>query len=697
MIRRPAAGFRAPELLQKRDNGIVPDMAAAMRKPVSFSYSRAFDRTLGWLTEAEQQALRGKRVAIAGLGGVGGVHLLTLVRMGVGAFHIADLDRFELANFNRQVGANLHTIGRAKVEVLAEMASGINPELRIERFAGGVTIDNIDAFLDGVDLFVDGLDFFVIDIRRRVFARCHELGIPAITAAPIGMGVGFLAIMPRGMSFERYFRLGGQTENEQYLRFLMGMAPRGLHRAYLMDPSRVDLASRRGPSTVAACELCAGVAAVAAVKILLRRGNLRPAPYHHHFDPYRGRLAMSWLPFGNAGPVQQLKLALARRFMAAMSRQASVRKPAFPPRRPIEEILDVARWAPSGDNEQPWRFQILDDDTVVVHLSRQQDGNIYEYREGQPTLLAGGMLLESMRIAASAWGRRMDWRYEEGGASHTIVARFTHADDVPVDPLYSDITMRSVDRRPFRWRKLTQVEKSALEGALGDRLRIVWYERRGERWRFARLGAMATDIRLRAPEAFGVHQRAIDWTRDLSPTGIPARAIGVDRTTRVLMRWAMRRWSRMRLLNRLVGTLAAAAQMDYAPGLASAAFFTIAASGDPSPPEQRVVALLRAGQDIQRFWLTASHLNLALQPGFATLIFAYYGETSALFTADPALCQKAQRLAAAFRRTLGAGTEDFRFIGRIGEPRGSRAFCRSTRLPLDGLLPARPDGAGDAA
>jgi tRNA A37 threonylcarbamoyladenosine dehydratase len=88
-----------------------------------FSYSEAFRRNLGWVTEAEQEVLRGKRVAIAGLGGVGGAHLLTLTRMGVSRFHLADFDKFELHNFNRQVGATLHSIGRAKVEVMTEMAS----------------------------------------------------------------------------------------------------------------------------------------------------------------------------------------------------------------------------------------------------------------------------------------------------------------------------------------------------------------------------------------------------------------------------------------------------------------------------------------------------------------------------------------------------------------------------------------------
>ncbi|MBV8093455.1 MAG: ThiF family adenylyltransferase, partial [Acetobacteraceae bacterium] len=60
-----------------------------------FSYHLAFDRNIGWVTEWEQEALRFKRVAIAGMGGVGGIHLLTLARLGVGAFNIADFDVFD--------------------------------------------------------------------------------------------------------------------------------------------------------------------------------------------------------------------------------------------------------------------------------------------------------------------------------------------------------------------------------------------------------------------------------------------------------------------------------------------------------------------------------------------------------------------------------------------------------------------------
>ena len=202
----------------------IPTMPA---RGSDFDYDEAFSRNIGWVTEWEQQILRTKRVAIAGMGGVGGVHLLTLARLGIGSFHVADMDVFETVNFNRQIGASTATLGRPKVDVMAGMARDINPTAEIRRFPNGINDDNIDDFLDGVDLFIDGFDFFVLDIRAKVFARCAELGIPAITAGPIGMGTAYLVFMPGEMTFEQYFGLEGQPIEQQYVNFLVGLTPRG--------------------------------------------------------------------------------------------------------------------------------------------------------------------------------------------------------------------------------------------------------------------------------------------------------------------------------------------------------------------------------------------------------------------------------------------------------------------------------------
>lgn len=278
-----------------------------------FIYEEAFSRNIGWLTRQEQELLRHKRLAIAGMGGVGGVHLLTLCRLGIGKFHLADFDTFDLANFNRQAGATVSTLDKSKLEVMTRQARDINPELEIRGFAEGVTADNLDEFLDGVDLYIDALDFFAFQARRQVFAACAAKGIPAITAAPLGMGTAVLGFLPGKMSFEEYFRLEDGTENEMPLRFLLGLAPARLQMDYLADPSTVDLANRKGPSTIMACQLCAGAAATEALKILLGRGPVRAAPKGYHFDAYRNKLALTWRPGGNRNPLQRLFIALAKR------------------------------------------------------------------------------------------------------------------------------------------------------------------------------------------------------------------------------------------------------------------------------------------------------------------------------------------------------------------------------------------------
>lgn len=280
---------------------------------MSFDYNAAFSRNIGWFTDNEQQQLKHKRVAIAGMGGVGGSHLLTFARLGIEKFNIADFDVFELANFNRQAGASMSSLNRPKVDTLEAMVRDINPESDLRRFPDGVNASNLERFFQDVDLYVDGLDFFAFDAREQLFAYCAEHRIPAITVAPLGMSAALLNFLPGGMGFEDYFQLSGRSELEKAVRFLVGLAPGLLHRHYLADKNKVDLKQRKGPSTVIACQLCAGVAASEAVKILLQRGKVWSAPHGIQFDGYRNQLAHTWRPGGNRHPLNRIAIAIARR------------------------------------------------------------------------------------------------------------------------------------------------------------------------------------------------------------------------------------------------------------------------------------------------------------------------------------------------------------------------------------------------
>lgn len=276
-----------------------------------WNYAEAFSRNLGLISPEEQERLRNCRVAIPGMGGVGGIHLITLARMGVGKFRISDEDQFEVKNFNRQFGATLENLGLSKAQVMEAAGRNINPELEIDAFYEFVSARNIDEFLDGVDLVVDSVDFFAFEAKRLIFREARKRGIWVLTAGPVGFSTAWLAFDPEGMSFDDYFDLrDGMQDVDKFCAFAIGLAPHATHVPYF-DFSYVD-GSGRGPSVAAACQLAAGVVGAEAVKILLGRGQTRAAPCFHQFDAYRYLLRKGRLRFGNRGPLQLLKRRILR-------------------------------------------------------------------------------------------------------------------------------------------------------------------------------------------------------------------------------------------------------------------------------------------------------------------------------------------------------------------------------------------------
>jgi molybdopterin/thiamine biosynthesis adenylyltransferase len=248
------------------------------------------------------------------MGGVGGVHLVTLARLGIGKFTIADPDTFSVVNFNRQYGATLSNLGRNKAEAMAKIALEINPELDLRVTTKRIDEHNVDRFLDGADIFLDGLDFFAIDARRSIFRRAAERGIWAVTAGPIGCSAAWLVFDPAGMSFDEYFDLHDEMPLiSQLVAFAVGLTPRATHRHYL-DLNQVDLGQGYGPSLAAACQLASGVAAAEVQKILLGRGKVSPAPCYAQFDAFLQRTIHGRLRAGNRGLGQRMKRAWLQKY-----------------------------------------------------------------------------------------------------------------------------------------------------------------------------------------------------------------------------------------------------------------------------------------------------------------------------------------------------------------------------------------------
>ena len=350
--------------------------------------------------------------------------------------------------------------------------------------------------------------------------------------------------------------------------------------------------------------------------------------------------------------------------------------------KPVEQILDLARWAPSGDNMQTWRFEIAAPDHLVVHAYDTRDHCVYDL-DGHPSQIAFGTLLETIAIAASGHGLRAEiTRRPAGRETHPEFDVLFHADPaVKPSPLLEAIVERRVQRRPMKTTPLSAEHKRLLEATVAPDYSLSWFESREQKWQAARLMYNNAKLRLTMPEAFETHRSIIDWeNRVESPDKVPANALGVDAMTLHLMKWAMVSWRRMATVNTLMGTWAPRLQMDLAPGMACAAHFVLKAKRPPESIDDYVAA----GRSLQRFWLTMTTLGLYMQPEMTPLIFSKYARERTRFTSNARLEQAARDLQRQTEALIFDGAGHPVYMGRMGY--GPRPTSRSVRRPVAELM-----------
>mgnify|MGYP001160589068 CR=1 FL=1 len=582
----------------------------------------AFARNHGLISIDEQDAIGRAIVAIPGMGGVGGQHLISLVRTGFRNFRLADPDTFELVNTNRQFGATNNSVGRSKLTVMTEQAQAINPHVQVEPFPEGVTPANLDTFLRGADVVVDSLDFFAFDIRRKLFMRARELGIPVITAGPLGFSTAVLVFTPSGMSFDEYFDIReGMSQEECFLRFALGLSPRGMHFRYI-DRSRVSLRRRKGPSAYIACQLCAGVASTEAVRLVLGRPGVRPVPAYLQFDPYLDKFCAGRLLGGNRNPLQRLKLAVATKFLLSRGERNGHQPPSKPgsdgrfpvSREEFRYLIGAASAAPSGDNAQPWKFRTLPTG-LAVHMVPEADTSFFNIRQ-IATLIACGAAAENAALAAGTLGYGAQVELPDTLDSGGLAATVNLTEGGTEDPLAEVIWERCTNRRLF---KRTIVSDGVLErlqaevGRFGCRLHTV----RGEQLKsLARLVYQADRIRT---EHRGLHEHFNSMVRFTEEEalekldGLPLKNLYGGAAGEAFLKLT-RDWERMRVANALgFGRIVASHSAEGIVNSGAACLLTV--------PGMAWKDFVTGGRALQRCWLKLTDLGLAMQPMTAVTLF----------------------------------------------------------------------------
>jgi len=348
----------------------------------------------------------------------------------------------------------------------------------------------------------------------------------------------------------------------------------------------------------------------------------------------------------------------------------------------IQRILELARWAPSGDNTQPWQFEIIDDRTFLIHATDTKDWCVYDL-DGRASQIAIGALLETIEIAASGQKMTVQYSYPNALDSPTVIKTELIVDEqIQTSILLPFVKTRCTQRRSFSTTYLSKHQKDMLQQSVGAGYQVLWFEGRNSKWQFAKLLFKNAKVRLTIPEAYHVHKRIIEWDAQFSEDKIPDQAVGLDWLSLKSMRWAMTSWDRVCWLNRyFAGTWLPRIQLDLIPALCCGAHFIIVADKDLSTEHD----FHSGGKATQRFWLTATQLGLQFQPEMTPLIFSKFVTNSLEFTHDESANKLAKELTSTLDSLLGdSDINNQVFMGRIGV--GMLPNARSTRKPLQKLI-----------
>jgi nitroreductase len=350
-------------------------------------------------------------------------------------------------------------------------------------------------------------------------------------------------------------------------------------------------------------------------------------------------------------------------------------------------ILDLARWAPSGDNTQPWRFEVRSEAEILVHGYDTRKHCVYDL-DGWASQLSHGALLETLALAATRFGQRATVSETiEHTPQHIVYRVLLRADgNIVEDPLVASISERTVQRRLMDMNPLTRMQKEAVEAAARP-FDVVWFESLRARREVATLNYANAFIRMSIPEAFEVHRAVIDFDAVTSDDRLPGASLGANPLLLATMRWTMSSWGRMNRVNRWMGTAAPRVMLDWLPGVFCSAHFALIGHGEGNRISERV----QAGGAVQRCWLAATAHGLQQQPSYTPLVFARYAREGRRFTTIGRARDHALRIAERLDRLLGSNeARRAVWLGRLG--RAKRSSGRSLRLPLARLLVERaPD------
>jgi len=254
-------------------------------------YKAIFCRNIGFFTESEQDKLQRSVIAIAGMGGVGGLLAERLIRLGVGQLKITDPGAFEESNLNRQFCSSMLNLGQNKAKAVFTQIKDINPQAQIYCSGTGITTENdASLFVSDCDLVIDEMDFGSFRESILLQRAARQRGIHYLFASAIGFGALVVIFDPQGLTLEEYNKLPqnvnlNDTEELRVpLEVILPVVPSYATAVTADTIHKIITGERPAPTTSVGAGLASILAASEAINVILKKRDIAKAPNYTYVD-----------------------------------------------------------------------------------------------------------------------------------------------------------------------------------------------------------------------------------------------------------------------------------------------------------------------------------------------------------------------------------------------------------------------------
>ena len=273
----------------------------------------------------------------------------------------------------------------------------------------------------------------------------------------------------------------------------------------------------------------------------------------------------------------------------------------------LQDILNIAVNAPSGDNAQPWKFKI-DDATISVFNVPDKDGTLYNYKQ-RGSLVSHGAVIENIVIIAKQLGLAAKVEILPGERDCTAKIEFAEG-GIERQELFDAIPLRATNRKPYTGEALTVQQKEKLLASAKDadgELRLVESSQLINELSSAL--SLNEQLLMENRELHDFLFAMIRWTKEEEQRapGLYVKTMEFPTPVQLLLRFVVVHWGATQFLNKIGLSKAI-------PKQSSALYATSSAFGAICIKSNSDASFIQGGRVLQRVWLTATKLGLSLQP-----------------------------------------------------------------------------------